>query len=137
MFLKAKIRKLENWLESLTPMEVYYEVFVLGNLIVGVTSGIFLKFFYLALKFTDFKYLMAFYTIRILMYFWLVFYGGTSLILALKRSHEMVKWAAASIYGYVMISIACLYYFESFMPFQVLGGELFSCIYRLVKYGAC
>jgi len=133
-YLSKKKKDLEVWADNLPAMVVYYKVLILGNVVIGITSGIFLRFFWEAIKFTDYKYLTLFYTIRILMYFWLVFYGGTSLILALNRVKEMPKWAEISVYGYILFSLSCLYLFESFMPFQVLGGEMFSIVFRWVMY---
>lgn len=127
--LKLKIN-LENMVETMPIDKIFFEIFVLGNLLLGITSGILIRFFYLALKFTDFKYLTLFYSIRIFMYSWLVFYGGFSLILILKRHAELKNWQKNTVFAYIAISCASLYLFESFMPFQVIGSEIYHKIYH-------
>lgn len=128
--IALKKKNLENKLENMPAIEAFFKVFVLGNFVLGVTSGVLIKFFYLALKYTDYKYLMLFYAVRLFMYSWLVFYGGFSTIFMLKRNKELPKWASFSVYFYVLFSTSCLYLFGSFMPFQVLGSKLFRLAYH-------
>ncbi len=127
-------KHLENKLNNMPATEAFFKVFILGNFVLGVTSGILIRFFYLALKYTGYKYLMLFYAIRIFMYSWLVFYGGFSTIFMLKRSKELPLWASSAVYAYIAFSTLCLYMFESFMPFQVLGSKLFHMVYRCFYY---
>lgn len=132
--LLLKKKELENKLEHMPAIEVFFKVFVLGNFVLGVTSGILVRFFYLALKYTGYKYLMLFYAVRLFMYSWLVFYGGFSTILILKRSKELPAWASSAVYAYIAFSTLCLYLYESFMPFQVLGSNLFHMAYKAIIY---
>ena len=128
--ISQKKKNLERRLEKMSDMDLFFKVFVLGNFVIGITSGALLKFFYLALKYTDYKYLMLFYTVRLCMYFWLVFYAGFSTIAVLKRHKDLPQWVIVSVYAYILLSALCLYFFESFMPFQLLGGYLFQIFYR-------
>lgn len=136
MLNKIKSEKLywERKLQIIPIMEAFWKVFILGNFILGVTSGMFNRAFYMILKYTDFKHLYFWYGVRYVFYFWVVFYGGFSLILLLKRITEFPRYMVLSIYFYILFSLSCLVFWESFLPFQILGGELFDVIYKALKH---
>ncbi len=127
--ISLKKKNLENKLEKMPTAEAFFKVFVLGNFVLGITSGILVRFFYLALKYTGYEYLILFYTVRFFMYTWLVFYCGFSTIFMLKKDKELPKWMKFSVFFYILFSTSCLYFYETFMPFQALGSELFYTFY--------
>lgn len=133
MLNKIKNIKLrcENELASLPIKIVFFKIFLLGNFVLGVTSGAFNRAFYLILKYTNYAYMDLLYALRIALYFWVVFYGGFSLILMLQRFAELPRWTALSIMFYLGFSFFSLFAFETFLPFQQLGGELFNSLYKL------
>jgi|GEM_PF-6235191 len=126
-------KTLEQGLATLPAMYVFFKIFILGNLIVGVTSGAFNRAFYLILKYTDYAHIYFWYGVRISLYFWVVFYGGTSLILMLQRMSELPRWAAASVIAYFTASCVSLLVLENFMPFEILGSEIFNLIYKGIR----
>jgi len=55
-------QKLEKYLAEMPIMKLYFRVFILGNLIVGVTAGIFLRFFFEVLKYVNYQYISELFT---------------------------------------------------------------------------
>jgi len=126
--------QLEATLNVMPITDAFFKLFIAGNLILGVTSGMLIRFFWLALKYTDYKFLNLFYAIRFFMYSWLVFYAAFSIILLLQREKELPKRMLTAIFGYIAVSILCLIFYESFMPFQLLGSHIYDFFFHAFMF---